>query len=93
MPHAYASPSGISVHKIKPQKGASFDFGTEFRGTNLEIFISMYRSGSIQLPVIDPAKIKRFADGMVIDDLETAREIVYKLQRSGIVPELVFAVD
>jgi hypothetical protein len=63
MPRAYAGPSGISVHKIKPQKGASFDFGTEIWGANLEIIISMYRSGSIQLPVIDPAKIKILRTG------------------------------
>ncbi|KAH7087174.1 hypothetical protein FB567DRAFT_61149 [Paraphoma chrysanthemicola] len=34
MPHATTSP--ITVHKIEPQPGSSFDFGAEIRGANLE---------------------------------------------------------
>jgi xanthine dioxygenase len=33
------------------------------------------------------------ADGTVIDDLKTVREIVYRLQRPGIAPSLVYAHD
>ncbi|KAF2831600.1 Clavaminate synthase-like protein [Ophiobolus disseminans] len=34
MPHATTSP--ISVHKIEPRHGSSFDFGAEIRGADLE---------------------------------------------------------
>ncbi|KAJ4372025.1 hypothetical protein N0V83_003798 [Neocucurbitaria cava] len=34
MPHATISP--ITVHKIEPQPGSSFDFGAEIRGADLE---------------------------------------------------------
>ncbi|KAF1842771.1 Clavaminate synthase-like protein [Cucurbitaria berberidis CBS 394.84] len=34
MPHATASP--ITIHKIEPQPGSSFDFGAEIRGADLE---------------------------------------------------------
>ena len=33
------------------------------------------------------------ADGTVLDDLKEVREIVYRMQRPGIAPELVYAVD
>lgn len=44
---------------------------------------------------IHPSVVEKLhlADGTVIDDLETVREIVHRLQRPGIAPELVYAVD
>jgi len=33
------------------------------------------------------------ADGTVVDDLRNVREIVYRLQRPGISPELVYPID
>jgi alpha-ketoglutarate-dependent taurine dioxygenase len=44
---------------------------------------------------IHPSAVQalHLANGTVVDDLETVREIVYKLQRPGIAPELVYAVD
>ncbi|KAF2134344.1 Clavaminate synthase-like protein [Dothidotthia symphoricarpi CBS 119687] len=35
MPHA-TTPSPITIHKIQPQEGSSFDFGAEIRGADLE---------------------------------------------------------
>ncbi|PSN69840.1 Clavaminate synthase-like protein [Corynespora cassiicola Philippines] len=44
---------------------------------------------------IHPSAIQalHLADGSVITDLEEVRDIVYRLQRPGIAPELVYAVD
>jgi alpha-ketoglutarate-dependent taurine dioxygenase len=44
---------------------------------------------------IHPSAVQalHLADGTVIDDLERVREIVYRLQRPGIAPKLVYAVD
>lgn len=44
---------------------------------------------------IHPSAVQKLLlkDGTVIDDLKEVREIVYKLQRPGIAPELVYAVD
>lgn len=44
---------------------------------------------------IHPSTIEKLhlADGTVIEDLATVREIVHRLQRPGIAPELVYAVD
>lgn len=42
-----------------------------------------------------PSAVRKIhlADGEVIDDLNTVREIVHRLQRPGIAPELVYAHD
>lgn len=42
-----------------------------------------------------PSAIEKLhlADGSIIDDLEQVREIVHRLQRPRIAPELVYAVD
>jgi alpha-ketoglutarate-dependent taurine dioxygenase len=44
---------------------------------------------------IHPSAVQKLilADGSVIDDLEEVRAIVHRLQRPGIAPELVYAVD
>lgn len=44
---------------------------------------------------IHPSAVRKLhlRDGTVIEDLENVREIVYRLQRSGIAPELVYAHD
>lgn len=44
---------------------------------------------------IHPSAVQKLIlqDGSVIDDLQTVRDIVYRLQRPGIAPELVLAVD
>lgn len=44
---------------------------------------------------IHPSAVRRIhlADGGVIDDLEAVREVVHRLQRPGISPELVYAHD
>ncbi|KAF1975458.1 Clavaminate synthase-like protein [Bimuria novae-zelandiae CBS 107.79] len=44
---------------------------------------------------IHPSAVQKLIlkDGTVVDDLERVREIVYRLQRPGIAPELVYAVD
>lgn len=44
---------------------------------------------------IHPSAIEKLIleDGSVIDDLKEVREIVHKLQRPGIAPEFVYAVD
>lgn len=44
---------------------------------------------------VHPSAVRalHLADGTVINDLERVREIVYKLQRPGIAPELVYAHD
>lgn len=51
-------------------------------------------TGKLALQV-HPSAIEKLhlADGTVIDDLTTVREIVHRLQRPGIAPELVYAVD
>lgn len=51
-------------------------------------------TGKLALQV-HPSAIQalHLADGTVIDNLKEAREIVYRLQRPGIAPELVYAVD
>ncbi|TKY85306.1 hypothetical protein EX895_005468 [Sporisorium graminicola] len=51
-------------------------------------------TGKLALQV-HPSAIEKLhlADGSVIDDLEQVREIVHRLQRPGIAPELVYAVD
>lgn len=51
-------------------------------------------TGKLALQV-HPSAIEKLhlADGTVIDDLEEAREVVHRLQRPGIAPELVYAVD
>lgn len=44
---------------------------------------------------IHPSAVEKLvlADGTVIDDLKEVREIVHRLQRPGIAPELVYGVD
>lgn len=44
---------------------------------------------------IHPSAIEKLhlADGTIIDDLKEVREIVHRLQRPGIAPELVYAVN
>ncbi|CDR88611.1 uncharacterized protein (C-terminal fragment), partial [Sporisorium scitamineum] len=44
---------------------------------------------------VHPSAIEKLhlADGSIIDDLEQVREIVHRLQRPRIAPELVYAVD
>ncbi|KAF1934654.1 Clavaminate synthase-like protein [Clathrospora elynae] len=44
---------------------------------------------------VHPSAIQalHLADGTIIDDLREVRDIVYRLQRPGIAPELVYAVD
>ncbi|RAR06478.1 RmlC-like cupin [Stemphylium lycopersici] len=44
---------------------------------------------------IHPSAIQalHLADGAILDDLKEVREIVYKMQRPGIAPELVYAMD
>jgi xanthine dioxygenase len=44
---------------------------------------------------IHPSAVRalHLEDGSVIDDLETVRDIVYKMQRPGIAPDLVYAHD
>ncbi|KAL1612705.1 hypothetical protein SLS60_000934 [Paraconiothyrium brasiliense] len=44
---------------------------------------------------IHPSAVQELVskDGTVIDDLKEVREIVYRLQRPGIAPELVFPID
>jgi alpha-ketoglutarate-dependent taurine dioxygenase len=44
---------------------------------------------------IHPSAVQKLVlkDGSVIEDLEKVREIVYRLQRPGIAPQLVYAVD
>ncbi|KAF2271102.1 Clavaminate synthase-like protein [Lojkania enalia] len=44
---------------------------------------------------IHPSAVQKLirADGTVIDDLKEVREIVHRMQRPGIAPELVFAID
>ena len=51
-------------------------------------------TGKLALQV-HPSAIEKLylADGTVIDDLEKVREIVHKMQRPGIAPERVYAVD
>jgi alpha-ketoglutarate-dependent taurine dioxygenase len=51
-------------------------------------------TGKLALQV-HPSAIEKLhlADGNVIDDLKTVREIVHRLQRPGIAPELVYAVN
>jgi len=51
-------------------------------------------SGELALQ-IHPSAVEKLhlADGTVIEDLATVREIVHRLQRPGIAPELVYAVD
>ncbi|XDG06372.1 hypothetical protein ABKA04_005987 [Annulohypoxylon sp. FPYF3050] len=40
-----------------------------------------------------PARKLHLADGTVIDDLEKVRETIYRLQRPGIAPKMVYAHD
>lgn len=51
-------------------------------------------TGKLALQV-HPSAIEKLhlADGTVIEDLEKVREIVHKMQRPGIAPELVYPVD
>lgn len=44
---------------------------------------------------VHPSAVQKLhlADGSVVEDLSTVREIVHRLQRPGIAPGLVFAVD
>lgn len=44
---------------------------------------------------VHPSAVEKLhlADGSVIDDLQQVREIVYRLQRPGVAPELVYAHD
>ncbi|TKA61532.1 hypothetical protein B0A55_12407 [Friedmanniomyces simplex] len=51
-------------------------------------------TGKLALQV-HPSAVEKLhlVDGTVIDNLEQVREIVHKLQRPGIAPELVYAVD
>lgn len=44
---------------------------------------------------IHPSVVEKLhlADGTVVDDLDKVREIVHRLQRPGIAPEMVYAVD
>lgn len=51
-------------------------------------------TGKLALQV-HPSAVEKLhlADGTIIDDLEEVREIVYRLQRPGIAPELVYPVD
>ncbi|KAF9735421.1 hypothetical protein PMIN02_001022 [Paraphaeosphaeria minitans] len=44
---------------------------------------------------IHPSAVQKLVlkDGTVVDDLEEVRKIVYRLQRPGIAPELVFPID
>lgn len=51
-------------------------------------------TGQLALQV-HPSAVQKLhlADGTVIDDLEEVREIVHRLQRPGIAPELVYAVN
>lgn len=51
-------------------------------------------TGELALQVHPSAVQKLYlADGTIIDDLKEVREIVHRLQRPGIAPELVYAVD
>lgn len=51
-------------------------------------------TGQLALQV-HPSAVEKLhlADGTVIDDLKEVREIVHRLQRPGIAPELVYGVD
>lgn len=51
-------------------------------------------TGKLALQV-HPSAIQKLIlkDGTVIDDLKEVREIVHRMQRPGISPELVYAVD
>lgn len=51
-------------------------------------------TGKLALQV-HPSAVEKLhlANGTVIDDLKTVRETVHRLQRPGIAPELVYAVD
>ncbi|WPH03063.1 Hypothetical protein R9X50_00593700 [Acrodontium crateriforme] len=51
-------------------------------------------NGKLALQV-HPSAVEKLhlKDGTVIDDLKTVRDIVHRLQRPGIAPELVYAVD
>ncbi|KAF2738389.1 Clavaminate synthase-like protein [Polyplosphaeria fusca] len=44
---------------------------------------------------VHPSAVQKLIrdDGTVIDDLKEVREIVYRMQRPGIAPELVYAID
>jgi hypothetical protein len=42
MPHATTSP--ITVHKLEPHAGSSYDVGAEIRGANLEHITGQYAS-------------------------------------------------
>ncbi|GAC94558.1 hypothetical protein PHSY_002131 [Pseudozyma hubeiensis SY62] len=52
------------------------------------------KTGKLALQV-HPSAVQELhlEDGSVIDDLEKVREIVHRLQRPGIAPDLVYAVD
>lgn len=51
-------------------------------------------TGKLALQV-HPSAVEKLhlADGTIMDDLEEVRELVHRLQRPGISPELVYAVD
>ncbi|KAJ4293220.1 hypothetical protein N0V90_008502 [Kalmusia sp. IMI 367209] len=44
---------------------------------------------------IHPSAVQKLVlkDGTVVDDLKEVRDVVYRLQRPGIAPELVYAID
>ncbi|KAI5356848.1 putative TauD/TfdA-like domain, taurine dioxygenase TauD-like superfamily [Septoria linicola] len=69
----------------------------EIDETKVKILPMCWRNpvtGTLALQV-HPSAVEKLhlADGTVIDDLKAVREIVHRLQRPGIAPELIYAVD
>lgn len=65
--------------------------------TKIKIFPMCWRNpvtGKLALQM-HPSAVQKLhlADGTVVDDLRNVREIVYRLQRPGISPELVYPID
>jgi alpha-ketoglutarate-dependent taurine dioxygenase len=74
-----------------------YDQLPEIDGAMIKILPMCWRNPVTQKVALQvhPSAIEKLhlADGTVINDLREVREIVHRLQRPGIAPELVYAVD
>lgn len=101
-PHPYVWMSGARSRSdglglVSEGKELSFDMLPPVEEDKIKILPMAWRNpvtGRLALQV-HPSAVRKLhlVDGTVVDDLEEVRSIVHRLQRPGIAPGLVYAVD
>jgi xanthine dioxygenase len=101
-PHPYIWMSGAKSRSdglgmVSEGKELPYSELPPIEGSKIKVLPMCWRNpvtGRLALQV-HPSAVEKLhlADGTVIEDLEEVREIVHRLQRPGIAPESVYAVD